>query len=379
MFNYTKEQLTHQKKLLHYIGAVMKDYQGKVPFSQFMQLALYAPGLGYYSAGASKFGGSGDFITAPELSDQFAYAIAEQCKQVLQDLGEGSILEFGAGTGKLASDILQFLEASGHLPENYYIVEISPDLKARQKAFLESTAPQLYPRVIWLDNLNDLKFEGIVLANEVLDAMPVEIFKLHQNKVLQCYVTEEEGNYKSCFLPAKEELEKAVLALNIQEDNYQSEINLLIQPWLKSINQILEQGLVLLFDYGFTQREYYLPERNMGTLMCHFQHRAHPDPFIHVGLQDITAHVDFTAVAEAAFNLGFTVSGFTTQAYFLLGCGVLNTLNSTDASLAYAQSQALQRLTSPAEMGELFKVIFLTKNYEQDLLGTQFYNLVHRL
>lgn len=379
MLSYTEEQAAHQKQLLSYIHNQIHQNQGKIPFSQFMQLALYAPGLGYYSAGASKIGSSGDFITAPELSDQFAYAFAEQCKEVLRELGGGSILEFGAGTGRLAADLLKFLEASEQLPEKYYILEVSADLKERQKTLIEATFPHLLPKVVWLESLDNLTFKGLVIANEILDAMPVEIFKRYENEILQCYVVSDNQDFKSQFLPPSREVKEAVQALNLQEDNYQSEINLRIQPWLKSIHHVLEQGLILLCDYGFSQHEYYHPARSMGTLMCHFQHQAHPDPFIHVGLQDITSHVDFTAVAEAAFNAGFNIAGFTTQAYFLLGCGIVNTLDFNDASMTYEKAQAIKKLTSPSEMGELFKVIFLTKNYEKDLLGAQFMNLINRL
>lgn len=341
---------------------------GAIPFAKYMQLALYAPGLGYYSAGLQKFGTKGDFVTAPEISALFSRCLARQCCQVLQTLGGGSILEFGAGSGVMAADLLLELERQQKLPQNYMILEVSGELRVRQQETLKTRIPHLFSRVQWLDRLPERPFSGVILANEVLDAMPVHRFCVDDNGIQEFYVTSnnEEFNWQ-LGPPSDDRLREMVDQLSIQQipDTYDSEINLLLPGWMKSVSECLERGLVLLIDYGFPRHEYYHPDRSMGTLMCHYQHRSHMDPLILPGLQDITAHVDFTAVAEAAVDCGLQVAGFTNQAGFLLGCGLVELAQGEvveDALTQIKTSQEIQKLTSPAEMGELFKVIALTRD-----------------
>lgn len=370
------EALQHSLKLRDIIFAEIENSGGKIPFARFMELALYAPGLGYYSAGAQKFGEQGDFVTAPELSPLFAQCLARQCSQVLEQLGKGDILELGAGSGVLACELLQELARQHCLPEHYFILEVSAELRERQKRLLSEKIPYFVEKVIWLDCLPEKPIKGVIMANEVLDAMPVNFFRLTAEQVIQeFYVSRDQDDFAwHLDMPSNALLTEQVKKLNIITLNhYDSEINLLLSPWLKSISQCLAQGLVLLIDYGFPRHEYYHPDRAMGTLMCHYRHHAHTDPFKWIGLQDITAHVDFTAVAEEAVAADLQVTGFTTQAAFLLNCGLLNLIPAARDGNIKQQlliNQQIQKLTSPAEMGELFKVIALTRGLEElDLLG----------
>ncbi|MCH9644194.1 MAG: SAM-dependent methyltransferase [Gammaproteobacteria bacterium] len=367
----TADASAHGQKVSNHIASIIQQ-QGPISFAIYMQLALYAPGLGYYSAGAHKFGGTGDFVTAPELSPLFSQCLARQCQQVLEHLGGGDILEFGAGSGVMAMDILLECQRLGCLPEHYYIIEVSADLRERQQILLQEKIPDLFDRIIWLDNLPEKPINGVILANEVLDAMPVEIFK-QANGLKQFYVDYQDEKFVWKLQDIKDtRLKSAVEKLEINFiENYQSEINLNIPPWITALSNSLQRGVVLLIDYGFPRHEYYHADRHMGTLMCHYQHHAHPDPLVYPGLQDITAHVDFTAVAEAAVSAGFDIEGFTHQAAFLLNCGIeSNDLQST---------QALKRLLLPSEMGELFKVIALSKGNAPDLIGFQKMDQLHRL
>jgi SAM-dependent MidA family methyltransferase len=346
--------------------------EGTISFARYMELALYAPGLGYYSAGLRKFGSGGDFVTAPEISPLFSQCIARQCKQI-----GGDILEFGAGTGAMAEEILR-----EYTPNNYYILEVSADLKQRQQEKLKH-----FTNVTWLTSLPE-KFSGIILANEVLDALPVHRFQIIDNKILEAYVRCENNQFVWHYdQPTSPGLLDAVEKLNISEHNYTSEIHLTIPPFIHTLGKILNHGTILLIDYGFPRREYYHPDRHQGTLMCHHQNQAHPDPLVLTGLQDITAHVDFTAVAEAAVDAGLHVAGYTNQASFLLGCGLLeNGLprgarndGLGDLKQQLVISQQIQKLTQPHEMGELFKVIALTKNLEMSLIGFSLYDQRQRL
>lgn len=354
---------------------------GPMPFARYMQLALYAPGLGYYSAGAHKFGAAGDFVTAPEISPLFSRCVAQQCQQVLHDLQDGDILELGAGSGVMALTILQDLAQRNQLPQHYYILEVSADLRDRQQQLFQSQAPELLPTVKWLERLPSEKFTGIILGNEVLDAMAVHKFKQHDG-LKEYYVTVEDEQFSWLLdKPSVPELIKQVDDLQIDfSENYESEINLLLTPWLSSLADILKQGVILLIDYGFPRREYYHPDRTTGTLMCHYRHHAHTDPFLHPGIQDVTAHVDFTAVAHAAVKNNLTVAGYTHQAGFLLSCGIDTMLPSIDDVTAhYNAAQQVKRLTLPSEMGELFKAIALTRHYDEDLIGFTLMNQLEKL
>ncbi|ADJ27026.1 class I SAM-dependent methyltransferase [Nitrosococcus watsonii] len=367
--------LAHSQKLENLIQTAIEQAGGQIPFARFMELALYAPGLGYYMTGLRKLGTSGDFITAPELSPLFARCIARQCQQIFEMLGTGNILEFGAGSGRLAADLLSELNLSGHLPERYFILELSADLRHRQQETLYQRVPLLAPRVNWLDRLPD-SIDGLVIANEVCDAMPAHCFQLENRHDWERYV----GYEKDKFVWKKGPLSHSLLKDRIAKirlllkhvNNYESEINLAMEGWTTEVAHRLQKGMLLIIDYGFPRHEYYHPERVMGTLMCHYRHQAHPNPLILTGLQDITTHVDFTALAEAGYSSGLRVAGYCTQADFLLACG-LDKLAAAEIAAGGKQaletSQQIKRLVLPSEMGELFKALALTRGINQPLLG----------
>lgn len=363
--------------------SVIKDeiaQNGVMSFERYMSLALYAPGLGYYRNALHKFGESGDFVTAPEISSLFSQSLANQCAQVLSEIG-GDILEFGAGRGVMAADILLHLEKLNQLPAHYYILEVSAQLQNVQKEMIGQKAPQLLDRVIWLESLPKTPITGVVLANEVLDAMPVTLFSWMDSQPKQCGITLHDDSLIMCLMDADTDLISSMSALEADfAEGYTSEINKHLFPWINSIAQSLGQGVVLLIDYGFPRREYYHPDRDQGTLMCHYRHYAHTNPLVYPGLQDITAHVDFTAVAEAGDAAGLTVAGYINQAGFLLNCGLLSLIDTKAAEeIRFAQNQAVLRLTMPSEMGELFKVIALTKSFENTLMGFEKMNQLERL
>ncbi|MBK6596612.1 MAG: SAM-dependent methyltransferase [Proteobacteria bacterium] len=351
---------------------------GWLGFADFMQLALYEPGLGYYSAGSEKFGAAGDFVTAPEMSPLFGRCLARQCAQVLQHTG-GDLLEFGAGSGALAMTLLTELSQLGVLPSSYRILEVSADLQQRQRARLAELPDVLRARVEWLDRWPAQPMHGVIIANEVLDAMPVERFVLrtdagHRLESLGVAVAAS-GQLIDSLRPAPPLLaaavERAVGSLpQALPAGYQGEICLPLPAWLAGVAACLEQGVALLIDYGLPRAHLYHPDRASGTLQCHFRHRAHSDPLRHVGLQDITAWVDFTAVAEAADSAGLEPLGFVTQAAFLIGCGMENVLAAaTSERERLAQAGEARRLMMPGEMGEAFKVMALGRGYEHALRG----------
>ena len=361
--------------------------RGWIPFSEFMQMALYAPGFGYYSSDLRKFGAEGDFITAPEVSPLFAQCIARQLADVLAAMAKPKVLEFGAGSGVMAADMLLELEQLELLPEQYLILELSASLKQRQQETIKNKAAHLLDRVVWLDALPAEKFNGVVVANEVLDAMPVECFRINNGAVESLHVHCKNNELSSEYKAADESIEAAVRTIEERiettlPDDYCSEFNPAIAGWLQSIEAVLEQGMVLLIDYGYAAAEYYHEERQSGTMMCHYQHRAHADPLWYPGLQDITAFVDFTDVAYSAVDAGFDVSGYTSQAMFLLGAG-LDELHqqqvTDDIKNQVILSQQIKTLTLPSEMGERFKVMALTKNYDEPLRGFIMQDLRGRL
>lgn len=378
---------THNQHLQTLIRAEIERSGGQITFARYMELALYAPGLGYYSAGARKFGEAGDFVTAPELSPLFSRCVARQCRQVLAGLGGGDILEVGAGTGAMAAEVLRELEALDCLPGCYFILDLSAELRQRQRETLEHRVPHLLDRVRWLDHLPGSGFTGVVLANELLDAMPVHLFRIEEEGPQELYVGEESERFVwrggSLSDPRLGERVAAIVEeRGPLPPGYTSEINLAAEGWVRGLADWFERGLALFIDYGFPRREYYHHERNGGTLMCHYRHRAHPDPLILTGLQDITAHVDFTAVAEAAVEVGLAVAGYTTQAYFLLGSGLMEMAGEShpdDTRQHLALMQKIKKLTSPSEMGELFKVIALTRGIDLPLIGFSFQDQRGRL
>ncbi len=374
------DALQHSQKLVERIRDEIEK-SGSITFRRYMEMALYEPSLGYYVAGTHKIGEQGDFITAPEVSPLFSQCIAQQCKEVLQEItsDDGAILELGAGTGIMATDILLALESEKCLPKCYYILDLSPDLKQRQKETIEKRAPHLLDHVTWLSQLPE-SFTGIILGNEVLDAMPVDVFTQHDEVVYEHHVIWEDGKLCEQLQTADDEFTAKVLALNIPHEAtpYTSEINPNLSGWFKTLAACLQQGVILLADYGYPRKEYYFEERNKGTLICHYQHLVNEAPLYYAGLQDITASVDFTAVAEAADDADLTVAGFTSQSAFLANCDLetlfmkaleeKNTENRNE-EYQYKLAQQVRTLSLPAEMGERFKFIALSKNYERPLKG----------
>lgn len=364
------EAQAHSDQLRDLIHHDIARQGGWIPFSRFMELALYAPGMGYYSAGARKFGVAGDFVTAPEISSLFGRTLARQLVEIMAQ-STPHILELGAGSGKLAVDILGELERQNSLPERYDILEVSADLRGRQQVLLQARLPHLIDRVHWLDALPD-SISGVLVANEVLDALPVHLVRWTDANIVERGVASKGEN----FVWQERLLESSMLLEIAQQikvpDDTLSDVSLAARGLVSSLSERLHQGVLLFIDYGFGAREYYHPQRTQGTLMCHYRHHAHDDPFFLPGLQDITAHVDFTAVAEAAIDAGLHLYGYTTQAYFLINGGITDLLAETDAENIcdyLPLSAQLQKLTSPAEMGELFKIIALGKGVNMPLCG----------
>jgi SAM-dependent MidA family methyltransferase len=351
---------------------------GFLSFRRYMELALYAAGLGYYTAGSHKLGAGGDFTTAPEISPLFGRCLARQVAQVFEHLGGGELLEFGAGSGALAVEMLRALDALGAAPQRYLILELSPDLRERQQAAVATLPEALGARVHWLDVLPEAgSFRGVMLGNEVLDAMPVDVFRWSAEGVAERGVTVEGTALAWAERPAGEALIADVEGLHTAcgyawPEGYISERNPGLSPWVSAVAGSLQAGVLLLVDYGYPRREYYSPERSRGTLMAHYRHRAVDDPFIYPGLADITAHVDFTAVAEAGADAGLDVLGYTTQAWFLIGSGldaVFQEATSADPREQLALASQVRRLTLPGEMGERFQAIALGRGVDEPLIG----------
>jgi SAM-dependent MidA family methyltransferase len=326
--------------------------RGWISFARYMEIVLHEPALGYYAGGARKFGPGGDFVTAPELGSLFGRTLARQLRQF-----DYPILEFGAGSGALAETIL----AQGRF--DYRILETSADLRTRQQA-------RLGDRVQWLERLPE-RIRGVVVANEVLDAMPVHAVAWRPEGIAERGVSLFEDRLGWNEKPAAGKLLEAARRLPVQPP-YESEIGLVAQAWMRELAARLDEGIVFVIDYGFPRHEYYHPQRSAGTLMCHYQHRAHADPFAHPGEEDVTAHLDFSALAEAAAEMGLEVLGYATQAQFLVNCGITEVLGEAniDNALHYAPLAAeAQKLLSPAEMGELFKVLAVGRGLRAPLLG----------
>ncbi len=380
------DALAHSERLIDAIRREMDEHGGAVAFDRFMELVLYAPGLGYYMAGSRKLGEEGDFVTAPEISPLFGQCLARQCAQVLDGLQGGNILEFGAGSGALAGVILEELARLQRLPDRYLILEPSPELRQRQQQLVEGLAPELAARLQWLDRMPQ-RLRGVAIANEVLDAMPVHRFVMGGGAVRELFVRWNGSGFEEFAAPPESAgLAAAVRRLTGEpeqlDDGYLSELNLRAGPWIEALGGMIEAGVVLLIDYGYPRREFYLPERTMGTLMCHYRHRAHGDPYRLVGLQDITAYVDFSAVAEAGAAAGMSLGGYTSQANFLLSCGLEELLAESDPADVEAHMQRVQgakQLILPSEMGERFQVMALTRDFTAPLLGFSLRDLRGRL
>lgn len=347
-----------------------------IPFADYMRLVLYAPGLGYYSAGAAKLGADGDFVTAPELSPLFAAACAAPVAAALEQLGGGALLEFGPGSGRFAAGLLPALAACGRAPGEYLLLEVSADLRARQRTLLAQAGAERHCPVRWLDRLPG-RFDGVVFANEVLDAMPCERFVLRGGEPWRLGVAWQgdgpdwaerraDGSQPGdAAFAAAAARALAGLADGLPE-GYRGELHVELPGWIAALGAMLGRGIVMLFDYGLPRRHYYHPQRDDGTLRCHHRHRAHGDPFSRPGLTDLTAWVDFTAVAEAAEASGLRVAGFTTQAAFLLGCGIEARYAEAFAAAGSERARArlahgLRQLLLPGEMGEAVKVMVLSR------------------
>ena len=387
------EEGRHTLRMRESIAREIAAAGGWISFERYMDLALYEPGLGYYSAGARKLGAGGDFTTAPEISSLFGACVAKQCAEVLRAVREGSILEVGAGTGRLAVDILTRLESLAQLPSHYFILEVSADLRERQRRLLHAALPHLGNRVVWLDALPE-PFDGVILANEVLDALPVTRFRWDGTVFEELGVTLQDGAFSSAARPAGPAMTercKVLMAHALSEesgfgtaalDGYVSEYCPRLPSWAAHMARSLRTGAVLWFDYGLPRAQYYLPERRDGTLLCHFRHRVHDDPFRYPGLSDITAWVDFTALAEAAAAADCELAGFTTQAFFLAGMHIdaeMQAFAGGDANRFARLANQARQLMLPGEMGERFKAMAWLRGLDLELSGFALQDLRHSL
>lgn len=382
--DWDPQALAISRRLQTLIRAEIEAAGGRLPFDRFMDLALYAPGLGYYVAGSVKLGPGGDFVTAPEVSPLFGACVATQCAEALGRLGGGDILELGPGRGSLAVQALERLQRLGALPDRYLLLEPSPDLRERQGRAIGALPQALARRCLWLDRLPE-GFQGVVVANEVLDAMPVHRFRIGDGGgVEECFVVENDGELAEVWGPVGSAgLADAVAALQAQglatSPGYSAEVNLRLAPWVSALSASMTAGLVLLIDYGYPQSAYYQPDRSMGTLMCHLRHQAHPDPYRLIGLQDITAHVDFSAAARAGSAAGFQLAGFSTQGHFLIGCGIDRLVLDPDGAPDLDLALGAKQLLLPTAMGERFKVLGLSRALEGPWCGFSVRDLCDRL
>lgn len=377
-----REALAVSQELSTRIAAEIARHGGWLSFARYMEMALYEPGLGYYSNPGQVFGAAGDFVTAPELTPLFGATLARQVSPWLKDpalAGSGQVvLEVGGGSGMLAAQLLNALDNVGHHEVRYLILELSAERREHQRQTLKSLAPGLMDRVGWLDTFPE-SFAGVVVANELLDAMPVQLFEWQADAeadLQEMGVAWVDGQFAWAPRPADAVLTETVTALRNRlgpegaqwHSPYRSEVCPAQQAWMRTLADCMTAGVVMLLDYGFAEPEYYHPQRDQGTLMCHYRHRSHADPFLWPGLSDITAHVDFTALARAATAEGFSLVGYTSMAAFLLNAGLLDELADLPRepeSFWFAQAQAVQQLISEAEMGELFKVIAFEKNLRE--------------
>ena len=389
----TAEQQRPSEELYQSIKVALVKAGGSIPFSQFMQLALYAPDLGYYNTASEKWGGRGDFVTAPELSPLFSRCLARQCRAIFQSLlanGRAqqplTIMELGGGSGRMAADILTELAQLGQLPAQYLMVDVSPELRIRQQRYLQQHCPQGFERVQWLEKLPDLPFAGVVIANEVIDALAVERLTLRQGELLQGYVALGDTGKFIWQFAAPEPLLLAAVEQRLplddagwcqQRENHFFEFLPQLESWMAELSGCLSSGAMLFIDYGYPRHEYYHLERSQGTLACYYQHICHDDPLILYGLQDITAHVDFTWLAESGYQAGLTVAGFTHQAAFLFNCGLADMVGDVvDPQV----KKALHKLLLPGEMGEACKVMALTRDMDRDALqGFSSHDRSHQL
>ncbi|GAP65352.1 hypothetical protein MBSD_n0641 [Mizugakiibacter sediminis] len=350
---------------------------GHIPFSRFMERCLYAPGLGYYSAGRTKFGAAGDFVTAPELGELFARCVVNAVLSALRTLGpQADFLELGGGSGAFAEVALRALADADALPRRYLILEPSADLRERQQARLRAALPpELSARAQWLERPPQEPWRGVLFANEVIDALPATRFTVRHGEVLEeCVALDGEGRFARVDRPTDPLVTGAVRHLEADlgqpfADGYRSELLPQLPYWMQAVAGSLEAGLMLFVDYGYPRREYYLPERSDGTLVAHYRHRAHADPYHLPGLQDLTAFVDFTALAEAGNSAGFGVGAYLPQAQFLIASGLAEAFAAAseaapDDAARYRLAQEAKRLTLPGEMGERFQVMLFARGLD---------------
>jgi SAM-dependent MidA family methyltransferase len=369
------EAVAHSQQLAEHIAQAILAEGDWIPFSRYMELALYAPGMGYYAAGARKFGEHGDFVTSPEISPMFGKCIGRQAADILNRTG-GDVLELGPGSGAMAADIYESLKEQGVLPSRYLLLEVSPDLRERQRDLLSKRfGIHEMERFVWLDRLPE-KIRGFVVANELLDVIPCSLLHRTRGEILErgVVLTEAGFAFDDQRLADGEVKRRAQSVFPPGDYDYLSEVNFAAEALVRTIAASLEAGLAIFIDYGFPEREYYHPQRSMGTMRCHYRHRVHDDPFFLPGLQDITAHVDFTAMARAAESGGAEVMGFTTQAYFLISCGLAVLVSAGDPTMTLSRlkgTSQIHRLINPAEMGELFKVLGFGRNLDGPVLGFQ--------
>ncbi len=360
------DALATSQALCRRIADAIRAEGGWIPFSRYMELALYAPGLGYYSAGSCKLGSAGDFTTAPEMSPFFGRTLARQLAQILPQTA-GDLYEFGAGTGKLAIDILTELERLDALPRRYVILDLSADLIERQQSAIRAALPHLADRVVWRDSLPD-QIDGVVIGNEVLDAMPCELLHWTPQPMLRGVTLNPEGGFQwEDRPPTDAQLIRLAADTGVNDSDYTSEISLANRAFIHTLASRLARGGIILIDYGYPAAEYYHPQRHMGTLIGHYRHHTVDDPFYLPGLMDLTCHVDFTAIAQCGIDAGLDLIGYTTQAQFLVNAGItrlLQELDAADSASYLPQAAMVQKLLSMQEMGELFKVIGFGKQVD---------------
>jgi len=374
----------HSQTVSAHISRLIGESGGALPFDKYMEHVLYAPGLGYYAAGAVKLGPAGDFVTAPETGLLFGQCLAGEVADILGHMPNAAILEFGAGSGRLAEVLIQTLAALNRLPSRYIIIELSPDLRDRQQRTLAALADKVGVPIEWRDQMPEPGVEAVVIANEVLDAFPVTRFRVEKDGVRHAGVREEEQGFSwdwsSPILSQGPEFDVA-RRFSLAE-GYETENSPRAMAWVRMLGELLTRGVVLIIDYGYPEEEYFLPDRHKGTLRCHYQHHAHDDPFVLTGIQDITCHVNFSAVAQAARRSGFEILGYTSQEAYLLALGLLDKAShaSTDDDRAQLLlASEVKRLVLPSQMGEAFKVMGLGKNWSADLNGFGLRDRSHRL
>jgi len=370
------EALAHSQAFVKALRQHIRENNGAIAFSRFMELALYAPGMGYYSAGARKFGADGDFVTSPELGSVFAQCIAHASANIFRQLeGDTIFFELGGGSGAFAEHALKHFSTLNVVPTRYCILEPSADLRERQQQRLKENLPaELFSRCEWLDGPFEKKWQGVLFANEVLDALPTPRFVVREGEVYEeMVVLDANENFIRVDQPADALLRAAVRHIERDTEtpfaeNYCSEVLPQLPYWIQAVGGLIEKGVMLFVDYGYPRREFYMPERHDGTLVCHYRHHAHNDPFYLPGLQDITAFVDFTAVAEAGVQAGFDLSGYCAQASFLIGNGLQEALQKIEAVedevIRYRLHQEIKKLSLPGEMGERFQVIGFQRDVE---------------